>query len=55
MKEVLISVPKDKTNDVGVFLEKEIKMNSIIYLAGVNCDQFIIYLPQNKVRDLLEK
>lgn len=55
MKEVSISVPKDKTNEVGVFLEKEIKMNSIIYLTGVNCDQFIIYLPQNKVRDLLEK
>jgi uncharacterized hydrophobic protein (TIGR00271 family) len=55
MKEVSISIPKDKTNEVGVFLEKEIKMNSIIYLTGVNCDQFIIYLPQSKVRDLLEK
>lgn len=55
MKEVTINIPKDKMQEVGVFLEKEIKMNSIILNIAENCSQFTIYLPQSKVRDLLQK
>lgn len=55
MKEVTISIPKEKTDQVTQFLENEIKINSIIFLTGQNCNQFIIYLPQSKVGDFLKK
>jgi len=55
MKEVTISIPKEKTDELTQFLENQIKINSIIFLTGKNCNQFTLYLPQSKVGDLLKK
>jgi len=55
MKEIVISLPKKETMKILDFLEKEVQINAIIYTQCINCDEFKIYIPQNKVGDLLLK
>lgn len=49
MYEVVVSVEKERRDEMLEFLTDKIKINSIIFNECVNCDQFTVYLPPDKV------
>jgi len=49
MYEVVVSVEKERRDEMLEFLTNKIKINSIIFNECVNCDQFTVYLPPDKV------
>lgn len=55
MKQLTISVPKDKTKQITEILEKRKEIKRVVILTGLNCNQIIIYLTQYHVNELLNE
>lgn len=55
MKQLTISVPKDKTKQITDILEKKKEIKRVVILTGLNCNQIIIYLSQHHVNELLNE
>lgn len=53
MKQLTISIPKEKTKQVVDVINKRPEFKRVIVLTGVNCNQVTIYLSQYHVNELL--
>ena len=53
MKQLTISIPKEKTKQVVDVIKKRPEFKRVIVLTGVNCNQVTIYLSQYHVNELL--